>query len=137
MFDLLNTAMGSAFLGTSLGFVKMYMQMKHEQEIAKLKLSDKSVQQARLITNKFIQFLRMFVIIFVCVAYFSKPFLAAYMHWPMWISYTETHGWFVSFLNGDTSVVMKEFYGLVSSPTDNDVLVFIMTFLFGSVRVSR
>ena len=88
-------------------------------------------------TNNAMQWMRMFVIFVVCLAYFSKPFVAAYMNWPMWVAYTESHGFLVSWFAGNTSVVMKAYKGLVSSPIDNEVLVFIMSFLFGSIRVSR
>ena len=133
----LTTLPGASLMGIFTGLLKAHMQMRHEQELIRLKYDNLDLSNARMSTSKAMEWMRMFVIFFVCIAYFSKPFVAAIMHWPMWVAYTESHGILVSWFSGDESVDMRAYMGLVNSPVDNQVMIFLMSFLFGSMRVSR
>lgn len=128
---------GASLVGVFTGLLKAQMQMRHEQELVRLKYDNQDLSNARMCTNKAMEWMRMIVICIVCLAYFSKPFVAAFMHWPMWIAYSESHGVLVSWFYGDYSVDMRAYTGLVNSPVDNEVMIFLMSFLFGSMRVSR
>jgi|DEB0MinimDraft_6_1074348.scaffolds.fasta_scaffold19615_5 hypothetical protein len=135
--DLLASVPGTMISGTLLGFVSRYMNQSHERQLAEIKARNEDLQNARMVSSTSMQVLRFVVILIACLAFFGKPFIAAAMHWPMWVSYTESHGLFMALWKGASSTVLKSYYGLVNSPTDNEVILFIMTFLFGTMRVSR
>lgn len=137
ILSVINSVQGSMLSGFFSGALLRYMDQKHEERLAAMKADDKSVSEARMTKSGAMLFLMSFVTIFACVAFFSKPFVAAYMHWPFWMAYDESHGWIVAPFKGNNSTVMRAYVGLVNSPMDNQVMLYILTLLFGRMRVSR
>lgn len=137
IIDILSSVPGTMISGTLLGFANRMIDQRHERLLSTIKADDNDLNKARMVKSVLMQWMQFLVVMISCLAFFSKPFVAAAMHWPMWVAYDESHGWIVSIFKGHGSVVMRAFEGLVNSPTDNQVMIFIMTFLFGRMRISR